>query len=247
MLTNARKPKTADTMLRICLYVFVGWLSQKELKADPFRPPDSTITQSSAQSVSVQIGTTGPGIYYNRVLSRSNRLTVRVGGQYFAYRKLIRIEAATDSYIQIKPDLTIGIAQANLKWHPFPRSSVFVTGGFGYTWHPDMRFVITAENKLNLDGLELTPEDVGTVNLGFRWHPVVGYLGWGFGRSIPNKRLGVGFEMGVFYIGKPSVQLDYEGFLETTTIDQQVPTVERNLSNYRYLPSINVTLSYKLN
>lgn len=234
-------------MVRSCLCLLIGWLGQHELNAAPLVPPDSTISRRAQQSISVQLGTTGPGFFYNRVLSQSNRLTLRVGGQYFAYRKLIRVKAATDSYIQIKPDFMIGIAQANLKWHPFQRSSFFVTGGLGYTWHPDMRFVITAENKLNLDGLELTPDDVGTVNLGFRWHPIVGYLGWGFGRSLPNKRFGVGFEMGVFYIGKPSVQLDYEGFLETTTIDQQVPVVERNLSNYRYLPSINVTLSYKLN
>ncbi|WP_461136515.1 hypothetical protein [Spirosoma lituiforme] len=234
-------------MIRVCLCLLVGWLSQHELIAARFVPPDSTINRRAQHSVTLQLGTTGPGIYYNRVISQANRLTLRVGGQYFAYRKLIRVKAATDSYIQVKPDFMIGIAQANLKWHPFQRSSFFVTGGLGYTWHPDMRFVITAENKLNLDGLELTPEDVGTVNLGFRWHPIVGYLGWGFGRSLPNKRIGVGFEMGVFYIGKPSVQLDYEGFLETTTIDQQVPTVERNLSNYRYLPSINVMFSYKLN
>ncbi|AUD04452.1 hypothetical protein [Spirosoma pollinicola] len=198
------------------------------------------------QSISLQMGTTGLGVFYNRVVSTSHRLTLRVGGQYFAYRNQIRVKAADDSYIQIKPDLTIGIAEVNLKWHPFERSSFFVTGGLGYTWHPDMRFVITAENTLNFDGLELTPQDVGTINLGFRWHPVVGYLGWGFGRSMPTKRLGIGVEMGVFYLGKPTVKLDYEGFLETTTIDEQVPAVERNLASYRYLPSISLTLSYKL-
>ncbi len=234
-------------MIRIYLCILASWLSQAKVFSAQLIPPDSLVAHRVSQSVSVNIGTTGPGLFYNRLLSRSNRLTLRVGGQYFAYRKLIRVKAATDSYIQIKPDLTIGIAQANLKWHPFSRGSFFVTAGVGYTWHPDIRFVITAENKLNLDGLELTPESVGTVNLGLRWHPIVGYLGWGFGRSTPIKRLGIGFEMGVFYLGKPSVHLDYEGFLETTTIDEQVPIVERNLSNYRYLPTINLTLSYRLN
>ncbi|MFD2936737.1 hypothetical protein [Spirosoma flavum] len=231
-------------MIRIYLCILVSWLSQGNVFSAKVIPPDSLINQ---QSLSLQLGTTGPGLFYNRLLSRSNRLTLRVGGQYFAYNKSIRVKAASDSYIHIKPDLTIGIAQANLKWHPFQRGSFFVTGGIGYTWHPDMRFVITAENKLDLGGLELTPESVGTIDLGFRWHPIVGYLGWGFGRSIPKKRLGIGFEMGVFYLGKPRVQLAYEGFLETTTIDEQVPTVERNLSNYRYLPTVNLTLSYRLN
>ncbi len=233
-------------MTRIYLCFLISWLSRGAVAGATAGLPDSLHDHRPQQSVSVQIGTTGPGVFYNRVLSQANRLTLRVGGQYFAYRKQIRVKAESDSYINIKPDLTIGIVQANLKWHPFQQSSFFVTGGLGYTWHPDTHFVITAENKLDLGGLELTPESVGTIQLGFKWHPVVGYLGWGFGRSMPNKRLGVGFEMGVFYLGKPSVQLDYEGFLETTTIDEQVPIVERNLSNYRYLPTINVTFSYKL-
>lgn len=208
--------------------------------------PDTNTTIRSNQSVSIQVGTTGPGLYYNRILSDTRRLSLRVGGQYIAYRKPVRIEVAKDSYITVDPDFMIGVAQASLKWRPFRRGSFFVVGGLGYTWHPNLSFVITAQDKLNLDGLELTPEDVGTVNLGFRWHPVVGYLGWGFGRTLPRRRLGVGFEMGVYYLGRPAVQLDYEGFLESTTLDQQVPIVERNLSNYRYLPSLNVTLTYSL-
>jgi hypothetical protein len=233
-------------MVRIYLCLILAGLGSLNALAVSFTPPDSLANRPIRQAISLQLGTTGAGIYYNREVSSARRLMLRVGGQYFAYHRLIQVKAASDSYVNIKPDLTIGLAQANLKWHPFQRSSFFLTGGLAYSWHPDMRFVITAENTLNFDGLELTPQDVGTVNLGFRWHPVVGYLGWGFGRSFPNKRLGAGVEMGVFYLGKPRVSLDYEGFLETTTIDEQVAVVEQNLSGYRYLPTINLTLSYKI-
>ncbi|NEU69337.1 hypothetical protein [Spirosoma agri] len=197
--------------------------------------------------MSIRVGTTGIGLYYNRVLNSPKRLVARFGGQYIAYRKEVRVKTAPDSYIVIAPDFTIGFAEASLKWYPLTHGSFFVTAGAGYTWHPAMNFVITATNKLNLGGLELTPDDVGTVDLGFRWQSVVGYAGWGFGQMMPGKRLNIGFEMGVYYLGRPRVQLAYEGFLETTNIDEQVPIVERNLSNYRYLPSVNITLSYALN
>lgn len=208
---------------------------------------DSETPYPADQSISLAVGTLGPGLFYTRTISRLHRLSGRIGGQYIAYRKPIRIKTAPDSYLSVDPDLVIGTAQAGLKWHPFRRGSFFVAAGVGYTWHPTVGFVITANDKLNLGGLELTPEDVGTINLGVRWHPVVGYAGWGFGRIIPRRRIGVGFEMGVYYLGRPSVQLDYEGFLETTTLSEQVPIVERNLSNYRYLPSLSLTLSYALN
>jgi hypothetical protein len=232
-------------MLRIFLVCIYFFLSLPAFALSD--SPSDTTGGSAPHSISLHLGTTGLGVFYNRELSRSHRLFLRVGCSYLAYRQLIRLKATSDGYIAIKPDLTIGIAQAALRWYPFRRGTLFLTGSVGYMWHPDLRFIITAENKLDLDGLVLTPEDVGTVDLGFRWHPVVGYLGWGFGRSIPIRRFGVGFEMGVYYLGKPSVELTYEGFLETTTIDEQIPTVERNLANYRYLPSINVTISYRLN
>jgi hypothetical protein len=198
------------------------------------------------QSLGMQLGTMGIGLLYQRSFTTSERWVIRAGGQYVAYRKPIRVKTAPESYIQIDPDFVINIAQISMAYYPFRRSAFFVAGGVGYTWHPYMNFVVTANDKLNLGGLELTPEDVGTVDLGFRWQSVVGYLGVGFGQAIPRKRIGFGVEMGVYYLGRPSVNLDYEGFLETTTIDEQVPVVERNLSGYRYLPAINLTISYKL-
>lgn len=201
----------------------------------------------AGQSISLQLGTLGPGLFYNRVLSRPRRLTLRAGGQYVAYRKPVRLKTAPDSYLTVDPDFMIATAQAGLTWNPFRRGSFFVAAGVGYTAHPSVGFVITASDRLNLGGLELTPQDVGTIRLGVRWRPVVGYAGWGFGRIMPRRRISVGVEMGVYYLGRPSVQLDYEGFLETTTLSEQVPVVERNLSNYRYLPSLSLTLSYALN
>jgi hypothetical protein len=223
------------------LFIILGKICTGQDRSAAGEPPLAN------QSITLGVGILGPGLFYNRVLSEPKRLTLRVGGQYVAYRKPVRIETAPDSYLTVDPDFMVGTAQAGLVWNPFRRGSFFVAAGLAYTWHPELGFVITANDKLNLGGLELTPEDVGTINLGVRWHPVVGYVGWGFGRIIPRKRFGVGFEMGVYYLGRPTVQLDYEGFLETTNLSEQVPVVERNLSNYRYLPSLNLTVSYRLN
>lgn len=227
--------RTRLTLLLVCL----GQLAFSAI-------PDSLSRHKTQQSISLQVGMTGPGLFYNRAISSAHRLTFRVGGQYIAYQKLIQVKAKSDSYINIQPDFAIAIAQASVKWHPFRKGTLFLVGGIGYTWHPSQRTEITIENKLKLDELVLMPEDVGTVNLGVRWKPVVGYLGWGFGRSIPKRRFGAGFEMGVYYLSKPRLELNYEGFLETTTLDKQVPIIERNIADYRYLLTINLMLSYRL-
>jgi hypothetical protein len=55
--------------------------------------------------------------------------------------------------------------------------------------------------------------------------------------------VGFGAELGMYYLGKPKVILNYDGFLETTTIDEQIPKVEENLSGYRYLPALTLFVS----
>lgn len=195
----------------------------------------------------IKLTTTGPGVFLSRSLGQTRRLDLVVQGQYIAYHKPIRVSVSKESYLDVTPDFMIGLVQAGVNWRPFRGSSFFLAGGVGYTWHPYVGVVATTDTKLKLDGLELTPEDVGTVDLNIRWQSVLGYVGWGFGRSIPRKRIGLGVEMGVYYLGKPRVSLNYEGFLETTTLDQQVPIVAHNLRNYRYLPTLNLRVAYRLN
>jgi hypothetical protein len=230
-------------LVRVC-YLFLFVLSTWSIGRAASVYPDSS---RRAQSVSLHLGTTGPRLFYNHALLPAHRLSVRAGVQYIAYRQPFQVAVSKESNLTLSPDFMIGVVQAGLVWRPFKRGSFFVTGGAGYTWHPNLNVVMTTDNKLDLDGIELTPEDVGTVNLGLRWHSVVGYAGLGFGRTIPRRRVGVGVELGVFYLGRPRVSLDYSGFLETTTIDEQIPRVEQNLAGYRYLPSLNVTVTYRLN
>lgn len=198
------------------------------------------------QAIRLQVGTAGVGLFYKRVLSASPGVSLRAGGQYMAYRKPVRIQTDPGSFLNVTPDFMIGLVRADLAWHPFPRRAFFVAAGMGYTWHPNLSFVINAESALSLGGLELTADDVGTIHLDLRWQPVLGYVGWGFERLVSRRRVGIGFEMGMLYLGRPQLRLQYEGFLETTNLDEQVPVVERNLAGYRYLPSLNVTLSYAL-
>ena len=205
-----------------------------------------TTLRTQFQSITGQVGTTGGRLFYNRVVGRSQRWMVRGGINYFGYHKPVRIKVDKGSYLTLQPDLVIGMAEVGARWQVFPRRTLYFTGGFTYNWHPYLNTVIQAENTLTFGGLQLTPENIGIVNLGLRWKTIMPYLGFGFGRPSPKRRVSAGFELGVFYMGKPRIDLAYTGFLETTTIDEQVPKVERNMSGYRYLPSLNFSLTYRL-
>lgn len=203
-------------------------------------------TPVATYAVGVQLGTTGPGLQVIHRFRNKPQLAARIGISYLAYHKMIRINAGEGSMLELFPDAVLGIGQASLKWYPFRKTPLFLTGGGGYTWHPTLGVRLRAENTLKFGGLEMTPEDVGTVNASLRWNRLLGYAGFGYGRAIPRRRIGLGVEVGCYYLGAPRVNLDYEGFLETTTLRDEMAKVQRNMANYRYLPTIQFLISYAL-
>jgi len=220
-----------------------GSLTADALAQTDRRPP--------LHGVSLQLGTTGAGVQVSRQLTP--RLTARVGASYLAFRSALDVKTGAEGgSLNIQPDLVLGIGQATLKWHPFFSKkkhlarSFFLTAGAGYTWRPDFNLTLRATETIRFGGMEITPEHIGTVQTGLSYRNLMGYGGLGFGRSIPRRRVGFGFELGSYVLSSPTVNLHYDGFLEATTLAEQVPTVERNLKNYRFLPSLQVHLSYRI-
>ncbi len=206
---------------------------------------DSTLRWEPS-GLGIHAGITGVGVQLAWKLRSQSRLVLRVGGSYLAYKKKIQIDLGDSSIIEFRPDFVIGIVHSSIKWHPFPRSAFFVTGGIGYTWRPDIRLQMSALSSIELGGIQMKPGEFGTIGLDIRWSPIVGYAGFGVGRSIPKRRWGVGFEVGCYYLGPPKINMDFEGFLETTTLDEQVPLIQRNMRGYRYLPNLQLVITYAL-
>ncbi|MBO0933198.1 hypothetical protein [Fibrella aquatilis] len=209
--------------------------------------PHDTTGQRSTQSVQVQLGTTGARLYYYHSLGKAQRVSLRLGAHYLAYQKPFNVAIDKTSSITIRPDLRINATEVSLKWQVFPRRSLYLTGGISYNWRPSLGFMLNTSSDLNLSGLVLKADDIGTVNINFTWQSVMPYAGIGFGRIRTRRRFSTGLELGVFYLGKPTVTLDSDGALNNTTLADQLPAINRNLSGYRYLPSLNVTLTYQLN
>lgn len=217
------------------------WRAHAVVRADTTQP-----VKSARYGIGIQLGSTGLGIQVARPLPTKARLVARVGLSYIAWQKPIRLSVEGDGKLIIQPDFVLNVASASIKWHPAHKKSFFITAGGGYAWRPSLGVSVRAESTITFGGLEMTPENVGVIDVRFRWSHFVGYTGIGFGRSIPRRRFGLGVEVGCYYLGAPTIDLTYEGFLETTTIQDQVPVVQRNLSGYRYLPSLQFSVTYAI-
>ena len=61
----------------------------------------------------------------------------------------------------------------------------------------------------NLGDFILYPEDLGFVDIQFLWNQWTPYVGFGFGRAVPNKRIGLSVDLGAYYLG--SIRVEAEG------------------------------------
>ncbi len=94
-------------------------------------------------------------------------------------------------------------------------------------------------NDITLDG-----EDS---RLGFSWETpaVTPYLGIGFGRTIPNNKVGFMVDFGTMYIGEPDITMTSTGLLAPTAAANE-KKIEEKLKDGKFFPVINMMLTFKL-
>lgn len=162
-----------------------------------------------------------PGLNLNKELDISGIDYSSIPDEYQALIDRIPQKA------EIKAEPKMTNFKVLLDFYPFKKSSFHLTGGFyagnqdvikAYTDNGELKAVTDYNNialnnpQFNLPqlGLELgdyllTPDENGNVNAEIRTNGFKPYLGIGFGRAVPKKRLGFRFDMGVQFWGTPKV------------------------------------------
>jgi len=97
-----------------------------------------------------------------------------------------------------------------------------------------------------ISGFPVTRDQLGYVDIRIMTKRLLPYAGAGFDWIFgPNSRCGIGAELGVFYHGKPRVEMTATGILEDNA--ENAEQLEKNLNPYRWYPNLRVRLNYYLN
>ena len=158
--------------------------------------------------------------------------------------------SSTSSQVNVEGGLQRTQASLLLNVYPFKRSSFFVTGGayFGgsklvkikghsqelkelYDQYGDQVGIIIGDYKLPID-------ENGNVAGGLKVNGFRPYLGLGFGRAVPHKRVGFMFELGVQFHGTPKVYSDtgdIDDLLKQTDEDDDFTKIIDKLKVYPVL------------
>ncbi len=216
-----------------------------------FMPLNANALQDSVasyipKSLAINLSSRGYGIEAGFKLKSISYLGFRFNTNYFTFKKSYKIEMDKGTSVDIFPNIKTFVISGLVDYYPFKKRIFRVTGGLSFDAIQNYQVAFNTSSGLNLGGLLIASDDFGNINFGMKWNALRPYMGFGFGRAVMKKRFGFGFDMGIAYMGSPRLKLIYEGFLETTTIDDEMNKIEANMKGYSYYPYLSFQLRHNI-
>lgn len=208
--------------------------SEAEAKANAGGNPGSAI--------GLVMSTNGVGLQFTQNIGGAKMLVARAGGMYMPF-KLTNFEYDFEGTTMVlNGDIKLGAVQALFDFHPF-KNAFKLTAGAAYMLS-DINATGLVKDSVKQGDIMISPEEVGTLDIGIKVGPICPYVGIGFGRAVPRKRVSFNFEMGAYYITKPQLTFKATGMIEPTSSNEKV--FQDNLSGYSWLPMMNFGLNFKI-
>lgn len=123
-------------------------------------------------------------------------------------------------------------------------STLRLVAGGAYINNTEFSGYLKPSKGIDFDNLNISPDQIGNLAANISFNGVAPYFGLGIGKSTPSKRFGVNVDLGTYYMQQPKVQIDATKLL--TANKEHESLLENNLSDYRWLPTIQLNLNFKL-
>ncbi len=198
----------------------------------PFKPSLGINVQGSTLGI-------GGNVYYNVI----PKFTVRAGFD------AIGVKFNTDinqSDISLKAKFKVRTSGFSVGADYQFLNFMYVAGGIGlFRFKPEGHGIPTS--SISFGDIEIKPETIGTLDIkvrqGFSVSP---YLGIGFGKLAPKKKVSFAFEIGTYYMGSPKLDIYATGMLEPSADPDHVATLQKQFKQYRFYPVVKFSLGIKL-
>jgi len=142
-------------------------------------------------------------------------------------------------------DVTAKLDHADLivDFHPF-RNAFRLSAGLGIFSGNQIKVTANFLDSTKFGEITFTPDDIGSLGLNWVLNTANPYLGLGFGRAAPAKRIGLGIDMGAYYIGPPKPEILATGMVKRTS--EQSSTLQENLKSFQWLPVLSFRVAVAL-
>ncbi|MFN3590213.1 MAG: hypothetical protein ACK4UP_12590 [Spirosomataceae bacterium] len=175
----------------------------------------------------------------------NSHLSVKLKYNYFKYNMNTQLDIS-DENIELDGNFDMGAVGLSLEYFPFAKSSFKLIGGVSYVLKGELDVLATPTENYTFGETVFTPEEVGSFRFGLDYGKgITPFVGIGFGRAVPKKRVGFGFELGTYYLKEPVVSLT--GTERLSIMNEQEEKVQANMNDWRYWPMLNVRLAVRIN
>ncbi|SEA33781.1 hypothetical protein SAMN05192529_11444 [Arachidicoccus rhizosphaerae] len=202
-------------------------------------------------SMGAHVGTQGFGL--NAAYASSEVFALRLAGSIAPLGiSKMRSWGKHDYDMDLKGRFYNASLMAEVK--PFRRSSnsmfirrLAVVGGAAYFFRAEADALAVPSEDYYYGEIVIPKEELGSVKTNVDWKGWAPYLGLGarniyLKSGIKGGYLGLNIDIGSYYLRSPSVNVTADKMLSGNTANEWI--IERNLKNYRWLPVIQVGVSY---
>jgi hypothetical protein len=142
-----------------------------------------------------------------------------------------------EGFVQWRPFIA-----SNLKGNNF-KENFFVKTGLALRMNPELKTNSTFWDKTLIGSFELTPDQVGYVNINVRTRSVQPMVALGF-TLIDSKKLFMQIEAGTYFHGQPKVSMNSTGTLHLNDVNQAA--IQKTFNKYQYFPLLKLETGIKL-
>jgi len=242
-------PQLMKKQLMLLLLMVYGSISHAQDS-----PAKSNAMANTSASTNTSPSKKGFGI---GLVSSTNGFGGHLSYSFLSSGKLIgRLEGNTLNYtlkdygfkfgktdMLVNGPLKFGSVGLYADWHPFGNSFKLI-GGLAYML-TNISTTSYLKDSTKQGDIIIAPDEVGSIVMEIKPNAIAPYIGLGFGRAVPKGRVGLSFEMGMFYIGEPKVSFITTGMLTPTGITEE-KKLKENMSQFKWLPSLSLSLNIKL-
>lgn len=196
----------------------------------------------------------GIGLQIAKPLGKKQNFALRLSASYLPYSfnnfvitidgKSILLNGNTAGGFKLKVNGEIELSTVGIfvDYHPFNNAfKICIGSGLLYS---NMNFIATPRDSLKQGDISIPPNEQGNIFLGLRTQLFCPYLGVGFGKAVPKKRIGLNIEIGTYYIGSPKLSFNTTGMLEPTSSEEK--KLRNNIKNYYLLPALSLGINIRL-
>ncbi len=198
-------------------------------------------------SIGAHGGTTGFGVHISSAFS--DKFGARLGASFMPFSTSVQgYYSRRDTRSQLNAharNVSLMLSYTPFTEHPgFFRSFHLQLGGAHF-----FRLDGTIETQLagpyRYGDLLISPEDLGEITTHVKWEQVLApYLGAGLNDIVLDKHISLQADIGCYYLSAPQVSMEATAFLAENVNNSE--RIADNMKNYRYLPRIELGISYRI-